>query len=170
MNREELINKGADAVRNTPLLFNAYKEFLIQDWGRIPSGCFGCQFNNHFRKWSDQVLNKNIIPMKISNTERTYVLVDKSINRYLNGKVYSNYSTDEDWLEYLEKKPESRSLFHILPAASLKSEAETDLEEDFKKKEPIDLPISQDVVAEKVEIKEVTIEPDKPKRGRKKQS
>lgn len=163
MERLELINKGADAVRNTPLLFNAYKQFLLEDWGELPQGCFGCQFNNHFSKWKNQVLNNNITPMENRNTNnnKTYVLKDKSTLKYLNGEVWSSNSSDEDWIKYLELKPKAKDIFYVLPSAIEKTSEDESNEEDFKKKE-LSESLTTDVVADEVE------EP-KARRGRKKQ-
>lgn len=168
MERKELINKGADAVRNTPHLFDAYKQFLLQDWGSLPQGCFGCQFSNHFNKWKNQVLTDNITKMEkpINNTNKTYVLKDKSINKYLYGEVYSNYSSDEHWIKYLELKPDAKNLFLVLPATVDRTETDQVIEDDFKKKEPSNSPTTSDVVVNEIkeEVKEA------PKRGRKKQN
>ncbi|WP_312303906.1 hypothetical protein [Chryseobacterium sp.] len=166
MERLELINKGADAVRNTPLLFNAYKQFLLEDWGELPQGCFGCQFNNHFSQWKNQVLNNNITPMenKPVNNNKTYVLKEKGTLKYLNGEVWSSNSSDEDWINYITLKPQAKELFYVLPSAIEKTEVDKVNEEDFKKKELSELPMTEDVVVNN----EVEIE--KPKRGRKKQS
>lgn len=148
MERQELINKGADAVRNTPHLFNAYKQFLIEDWGELPPGCFGCQFSSHFSKWKNQVLTNNIIPMEktTQNTNKTYVLKDKSVNKYLYGEVYSNYSPDEHWKRYLEIKPDGKDLFLVLPDGVERSESDLTTEEDYKKKELSNSPTTEDVV------------------------
>lgn len=165
MERLELINKGADAVRNTPLLFNAYKQFLLKDWGELPQGCFGCQFNNHFSQWKNQVLNNNITPMenKNVNNNKTYVLKDKSTLKYLNGDVWSNNSSDEDWIKYINLKPQAKDLFYVLPSAFEKTEVDNNIEEDFKKKE---LSESQttDVVVDDLKTEDI-----KSRRGRKKQ-
>ncbi|WP_144428861.1 hypothetical protein [Chryseobacterium sp. StRB126] len=166
MDRLELINKGADAVRNTPLLFNAYKQFLLEDWGQLPQGCFGCQFNNHFNQWKNQVLNKNIIPMekKTENSNKTYVLKDRGTLKYLYGDVWSNNSSDADWLRYMELKPEAKDLFYVLPQLADKTNEDLVIEKDYKKKELNDLPVTEDVVVNEVE------EAEKPKRGRKRQN
>lgn len=170
MERIELINKGADAVRNTPHLFNAYKQFLLEDWGGLPQGCFGCQFNNHFNQWKNQVLNNNIIPMenKTENINKTYVLKDRGTLKYLRGEVWSSNSSDNDWIKYLKLKPESKDLFYVLPQSSGKTENEINVEEDFKKKELNELPTTEDVVADDKKIVPEIEAVDKPKRGRKK--
>ena len=163
MDRIELINKGADAVRNTPLLFNAYKQFLLEDWGELPQGCFGCQFNNHFTQWKSQVLNNKITPMekKSENSNKTYVLKDRGTLKYLFGDVWSNNSSDVDWLRYLELKPEAKELFYVLPKSAEKTDNDIKVEDDYKKKELNESPMTEDVAAKEV----VGIE--KPKRGRK---
>lgn len=165
MERLELINKGADAVRNTPLLFNAYKQFLLEDWGGLPQGCFGCQFKNHFSQWKNQVLNNNIIPMENRNTSnnKTYVLKDKSTLKYLNGEVWSSNSSDEEWANYLIIKPQAKDLFYVLPSVLEKTEVDQNIEEDFKKKEPSESLMTDVVVGD---VKE---EETKSRRGRKKQ-
>lgn len=166
MDRIELINKGADAVRNTPLLFNAYKQFLIEDWGELPQGCFGCQFNNHFSQWKNQVLNNNIIPMenKTENSNKTYVLKDRGTLKYLYGDVWSSNSSDDDWLRYLGLKPDAKDLFYVLPMSLEKTTEDVIVEEDYKKKELNESPMTEDVVANEV------LEVEKPRRGRKKQN
>lgn len=192
MDRKELINKGAEAVRNTPHLFNIYKQFLIEDWGRLPQGCFQCQFNSYFNKWKNQILSNNIIKMeKQANINKTYVLKDKSANKYLYGEVYSNYSPDEHWIKYLDLKPEGKNLFLVLPEGVSRTDEDQATEEEFKKKELSDLQEQEDVVADsenaELEISEEgnseevvsentedlqeqeDVVEDKPKRGRKKQ-
>ncbi|MEJ5105495.1 hypothetical protein [Chryseobacterium sp. MYb328] len=166
MDRIELINKGADAVRNTPLLFNAYKQFLLEDWGQLPQGCFGCQFNNHFNLWKNQVLNNNIIPMenKIENSNKTYVLKDRGTLKYLYGDVWSSNSSDADWLRYLELKPDAKDLFYVLPQVAEKTTEDLIIEEDYKKKEPNVLQTTEDAAVNEVE------EVEKPRRGRKRQN
>ncbi len=166
MERLELINKGADAVRNTPLLFNAYKQFLLEDWGELPQGCFGCQFNNHFSQWKNQVLNNNITPMesKTVNNNKTYILKEKGTLKYLNGEVWSSNSSDEDWINYLALKPQAKELFYVLPSAIEKTEIDKVNEEDFKKKELSESPMTEDAVVNN------DVEVEKPKRGRKKQN
>jgi hypothetical protein len=55
MTRQELIKKGSSEVRNNATAISFFKKYLIEDWGKIPDGCFGCQFNNTFQKWKEYV-------------------------------------------------------------------------------------------------------------------
>lgn len=147
MDRKELINKGAAAVRNTPHLFNAYKQFLLEDWGKLPEGCFGCKFNSYFNKWKNQVLSNNIIKMEEQiNANKTYVLKDKSTNKYLYGEVYSNYSPDGHWIKYLKLIPEGKELFMVLPEGISRTDEDQATEEEFKKKELNEEPETGDAV------------------------
>ncbi len=55
MTRQELIKKGSSEVRNNATAFSFFKSFLIEDWGAIPDGCFGCQFSTYFQSWKEYV-------------------------------------------------------------------------------------------------------------------
>lgn len=103
--------------------------------------------------------------MENSNTSnnKTYVLKDKSTLKYLNGEVWSSNSSDQEWANYLIIKPQAKELFYVLPSVMEKTEVDQNIEEDFKKKEPSELPMTDAVVDE---VKE---EETKSRRGRKKQ-
>jgi hypothetical protein len=55
MTRQELIKKGSSEVRHNATAFSLFKEFIIIDFGKLPDGCFGCQFNNTFQSWKEYV-------------------------------------------------------------------------------------------------------------------
>jgi hypothetical protein len=122
MTREELINKGSSSVRNNATLFVLFKEFLIEDWGGIPEGCFGCQFSTTFDRWKRQVLagttnETKEINLKNKDTDmNTYILKDKHFKTYFKGEVLSANSSDAEWKEFLEKSEENKARFLVLPS------------------------------------------------------
>jgi hypothetical protein len=119
MTREELINKGSSGVRNNATLFALFKEFLIEDWGGIPEGCFGCQFSTTFERWQRQVLSgttKETILQKKDTDMNTYILKDKHFKTYFKGEVLSANSSDAEWKEFLEKSEENKARFLVLPS------------------------------------------------------
>lgn len=150
MTREQLIQKGSQKVRTETNLFELFRQFIIEDWGNIPGDCFGCQFNTYFNQWSSQVLNKNITKMenKQANSKH-YILKDKSTHRYLFGKVYSNHSSDADWVEYLTHNPSGASMFNVYPLGYEINKTQTEEELDYKKKVENKSTTSQDVVVNK---------------------
>jgi hypothetical protein len=121
MTRQELIKKGSSEVRNNATAFSFFKSFLIEDWGAIPDGCFGCQFSTFFERWKKQVLNgttnqtKEVLTIKLKNMN-TYILKDKNFKTYFMGEVLSINSSDAEWVAFLKKHQDKKSLFTVLPS------------------------------------------------------
>ena len=65
MTKKELANKKSSEVRNNATLFSLFKDFLLEDWGKIPSGCFGCEFNKHYERWAKPYRENKIIIQQI---------------------------------------------------------------------------------------------------------
>jgi hypothetical protein len=122
MTREELIKKGSSYVRNNATAFSFLKSFIIEDWGAIPDGCFGCQFSTYFNRWKKQVLNgttnetKEKILIHKKNNMNTYILKDKNFKTYFMGEVLSVNSSDAEWVGFLKKHEDKKSLFTVLPS------------------------------------------------------
>jgi hypothetical protein len=122
MTRQELIKKGSSEVRNNATAFSFFKSFLIEDWGAIPDGCFGCQFSTYFQRWKKQVLNgttnqtKEKILINKSTNMSTYILKDKNFKTYFMGEVLSINSSDAEWVAFLKKHEDKKSLFMVLPS------------------------------------------------------
>jgi hypothetical protein len=122
MTREQLINKGSSEVRNNAALFDYFKNYLIEDWGALPDGCFGCQFSTTFDRWKRQVLQgttgetKAITLLNKEANMNTYILKDKHFKTYFKGEVLSANSSDAEWREFLEKSEENKSKFLVLPS------------------------------------------------------
>jgi hypothetical protein len=141
MTRQELIKKGSSEVRNNATAFSFFKAFLIEDWGAIPDGCFGCQFSTFFERWKRQVLNgttnevkeKILINKKINMN--TYILKDKNFKTYFMGEVLSINSSDAEWVVYLKKHEDKKSLFTVLPS---EISTETEKKEEGKVIEAIE--------------------------------
>jgi hypothetical protein len=122
MTRQELIKKGSSVVRNDATAFSFFKSFLIEDWGAIPDGCFGCQFSTFFERWKKQVLKGTTIETKekiLTNKKinmNTYILKDKNFRTYFMGEVLSVNSSDAEWVAFLKKHEDKKSLFQVLPS------------------------------------------------------
>jgi hypothetical protein len=142
MTRQELIKKGSSEVRNNATAFSFFKSFLIEDWGAIPDGCFGCQFSTFFERWKKQVLNgttnqtKEVLTIKLKNMN-TYILKDKNFKTYFMGEVLSINSSDAEWVAFLKKHQDKKSLFTVLPSefsTPKEKEAEAVVVEAIEKK------------------------------------
>jgi hypothetical protein len=122
MTREQLIKKGSSVVRNDATAFSFFKSFLIEDWGAIPDGCFGCQFSTYFDRWKKQVLNgttnqtKEKILINKSTNMNSYTLKDKNFKTYFMGEVLSVNSSDAEWVTFLKKHENQKSKFLVLPS------------------------------------------------------
>ena len=122
MTREQLIKKKSSEVRNNATLFNYFKNYLIEDWGALPHGCFGCQFSTTFDAWKRQVLEgttsktKAITLLNKETNMNTYILKDKNFKTYFKGEVLSANSSDAEWKDFLEKSDENKSKFLVLPS------------------------------------------------------
>lgn len=174
----ELANMDANKVRKSPALFASFKKYVTEDAhllysnGKLPQGCFGCQFNSLFQKWKNAVTtvrsNFNTqTTKKMANSKKTYQLENNAARFYFKGGVLSNSSTDEEWLEWInypvdQKKIDFRKKqFKVLPKSSdvntTSKEVESKKETDSNVEPAID---PQNEV-------EVVKEPKKTTRGRK---
>lgn len=109
ISRIELAKMDANKVRRNPALFANFKTYVTEDAkylypaGRLPSGCFGCQFQSLFQKWKSYILypvtektNK-----KMAKSNSTYELKDKHTKVYFEGKILSSNSSSEDWNRWI---------------------------------------------------------------------
>ena len=133
MTKFELANKKSSEVRNNATLFDLFKTYLLEDFGKIPSGCFGCEFNTHFNRWSKPykagVVHERILT--INTNKMTYILKDENYKTYHKGEVFSVNSSDAQWADFIsanESQMEQRkALFTVLP-----SEVSTDAEKEVE--------------------------------------
>jgi hypothetical protein len=123
MTKLQLANKKSSEVRNNTTLFSLFKSFIIEDFGAIPSGCFGCEFNKHFERWAKQYRQQAVVlnKIKINTNKMSYRLKDEGYKTYHKGEVLSVNSSDEQWADFIlsnEVQSEQRkSLFLVLPSA-----------------------------------------------------
>lgn len=156
MTRLELTKIDANRVRKDKTLFAQYRKYLDEDVkymyasGKLPQGCFGCQFKTIFSKWKKYVLlesginnNKDMAVYNAKNVEaktvaksageskKAFELKSPSKKLYFKGKVLSKSSSDADWADFInypedEKARESRkALFKVLPQGVETSASET---------------------------------------------
>lgn len=129
VSRIELAKMDANKVRRNAALFATFKEYVTEDAkylypnGKLPQGCFGCQFQSFFAKWKSFVLfgdNKKTKTL-MAKSNKGYELVDKDYKVYFEGGILSKDSPAEDWLRWLEypvekeKLEKRKSVFSQLP-------------------------------------------------------
>src|SRR5699024_3684691 len=135
MTRKELVKLGSNKVRKNSKLTAKYVNYLREDAayiyksGRIPEGCFGCQFSSHFAKWSryvnsldQEMANKKEVTMankkEVTDTS-TYKLKDPNTKIFFKESVLKNGSDDNlciDFIKHKKDKEKSRKeLFEVLP-------------------------------------------------------
>ena len=128
MTKELLAQCESSAVRHNAALFDAFQKYLIEDWGQIPQGCFGCDFQKHFTAWAKPYLTKTKVELKKQeNMTKGYVLVDQDFKTFFKGEVLSRHSSDKEWAAFIndnkDKIEARKKLFRVLP-----SEVSTDSE------------------------------------------
>lgn len=125
MTREELANKSADEVRRDAVLFGLFKRYILEDAhlifssGKLPGGCFGCQFRAHYRRWQELYKSQpNITPMAKDN--KTYKLIDPTYRVYFRSGILDKDSPAEAWREWINHPKDSdkvkarKALFSVL--------------------------------------------------------
>ena len=136
MTREQLAKIDASKVRKDGKLSAEFKRFVVEDApllyssGKIPPGCFGCQFKSIFNKWSSMILGSKTEltetkqPKGVKKMDKkTYKLANQATKFYFRGKVLSKESGDAAWIEWIQypkdkKKVEARkNNFEVLPEA-----------------------------------------------------
>lgn len=142
LSKIELASKRSSDVRHNELLFDLFKKYLLEDWGNIPAGCFGCDFNKHFQKWSDPYLTKKKVELKKrENMAKDYILKDENYKTFYKGEVLSKNSSSEEWAEFInenEAQVEKRkSLFKQLPS-SISTDSEKTVENELIEKEELE--------------------------------
>ena len=135
MTRKELVKLGSSKVRKNSKLTAKYVNYLKEDAayiyksGRIPEGCFGCQFSSHFAKWSRYVnsLDQDMASKKevtMANKKEvtgtsTYKLKDPNTKIFFKGSVLKNGSDDSLWIDFIKHKKDReksrKELFEVLP-------------------------------------------------------
>src|SRR5699024_10294671 len=143
MTRKELVKLGSNKVRKNSKLTAKYVNYLKEDAayiyksGRIPEGCFGCQFSSHFAKWSryvnsldQEMANKKEVTMankkevtmankkEVTGTS-TYKLKDPNTKIFFKGSVLKNGSDDNLWIDFIKHKKDReksrKEMFEVLP-------------------------------------------------------
>src|SRR5690625_1178051 len=135
MTRKELVKLGSSKVRKDSKLTAKYVNYLKEDAayiyksGRIPEGCFGCQFSSHFAKWSryvnsldQEMANKKEVTMankkEVTGTS-TYKLKDPNTKIFFKGSVLKNGSDDNLWIDFIKHKKDReksrKEMFEVLP-------------------------------------------------------
>lgn len=142
LSKIELASKRSSDVRHNELLFDLFKKYLLEDWGNIPAGCFGCDFNKHFQKWSGPYLTKKKVELKKrENMAKDYILKDENYKTFYKGEVLSKNSSSEEWAEFInenEAQVEKRkSLFKQLPS-SISTDSEKTVENELIEKEELE--------------------------------
>ena len=142
LSKIELASKRSSDVRHNELLFDLFKKYILEDWGNIPAGCFGCDFNKHFQKWSDPYLTKKKVELKKrENMAKDYILKDENYKTFYKGEVLSKNSSSEEWAEFInenEAQVEKRkSLFKQLPS-SISTDSEKTVENELIEKEELE--------------------------------
>lgn len=182
MERKKLAKKSSSSVRKDNALFSLFRKYLEEDAahvfpnGKMPSGCFGCQFNNTFRKWSTYIITgkpQNSKPML--QTDKTYKLRKSGFIAYFKGEFLSKKSTDEQWQAWInyprsqnevkKRKAEFTVLPQVVEAKTTKAE-KVEIAEEVKKNKPKSksVEVANIKVSDPVEVKET--EEEKPKRKR----
>lgn len=142
LSKIELASKRSSDVRHNELLFDLFKKYILEDWGHIPSGCFGCDFNKHFQKWSEPYLTKKKVELKKrENMAKDYILKDENYKTFYKGEVLSKNSSSKEWAEFIlenETQVEKRkALFKQLPS-SISTESEKVVENELIEKEELE--------------------------------
>lgn len=130
MTKEALAKLDPSMIRKDNALFSLFKKYVTEDAGliypsgKLPSGCFGCQFNSLFRKWSllykEDLQLKNAIEMKT----QTYKLKEQSTAFYFGGKILNRKSSDAEWLQWINyptdpaKVKQRQEIFEVIPGLS----------------------------------------------------
>lgn len=134
MTREELASQSSSRVRKDNALFSLFKKYITEDaalifsGGKLPNGCFGCQFNQHFRVWSSFILKDKVqVSTKVNTTimdysKKTYELENPTYRVFFDGNVLSSSSSDGQWMEWInyaegDLKKERKEKFKTLPEA-----------------------------------------------------
>lgn len=149
MTKEALAKMDSSVVRKDNALFSLFKKYVTEDAGliyksgKLPSGCFGCQFNSIFRRWSllyrEELNLKNAIEMKT----QTYKLKDQATSFYFGGKILNKNSSDAEWLQWInhpkdaDKVKQRKDVFAVLPGeAKPKTKAKPKVKEEPKIEKP----------------------------------
>lgn len=106
MTKQELANRQSGDVRHNAVLFDLFQKYLLEDWGQIPPGCFGCDFQKHFTAWAKPYKEQTHVEQKkleIMNTG--YVLVDSEFKTYFKGEVLSKRSSAAQWAKFINDDP-----------------------------------------------------------------
>ncbi len=64
MTKQELANKKSSEVRNNATLFSLFKTYMVEDWGKIPNGCFGSS-----AEWAEFILSNKSEERKLLFTK-----------------------------------------------------------------------------------------------------
>lgn len=149
----ELANKVSGEVRQNATLFALFQKYLIEDWGYVPSGCFGCDFLMHFTKWANPYKENLRIENNIKKIQMAdYILKNEDYKDYFNGEVISKNSSSEEWITYINANPNQiekrKALFIKLPSeisTPEEKEIENKVIEEIEEEKKNDLTPTADV-------------------------
>lgn len=159
MTREQLAKIEAKKVRSDANLFALFKKYVTEDAGlmyssgKLPQGCFGCQFNSLFNKWRNLFLTPQKTTKMSNSGKKTYELANKATKIYFKGQVLSNNSSDEAWKEWInypadvKKVEERKAYFNKLPQepkSEVKEEAKKPKRQPKKKEETVSNTVEND--------------------------
>lgn len=136
MTKKELAKLDSQRVRRDAALFSLFKKYanedagLLYSTGKLPGGCFGCQFNSMFNRWRKLYTNSpDHSPANYTTMSKTktYKLKNEATKYYFGGKVLSNKSTDGEWLRWINKPEDKeevkrrKDIFETLPGKAKES-------------------------------------------------
>lgn len=125
MKREDLARLDPREIRKDAKKFSLFKQYVTEDAsfvfpsGKLPQGCFGCQFLSNFSKWKNYVLKPKTKQGMSKN--KSYKLQNDKFIVYFKGRVLDKNSTDEDWEDWInypntpEKIQDRKRYFNKLP-------------------------------------------------------
>jgi len=128
MTSQELVNKAASDVRNSPELMALYITIFTETFGRAPD-CAGCTFKNDFSKLKNAVLTGTKKQETMLDTSITFKLkkgLRDKILSYKKGqqtfRTYAKKATDDFMLLFLTEGTEEQlakrlEIFEVLPEA-----------------------------------------------------
>jgi len=161
MTKEELAIKQGSEVRHNQVLFDLFQQFILEDWGSIPAGCFGCDFNKHFTNWAKPYKEgKRVETNKTRIMNADYILKDQDYKTFYKGEVLSKNSSSEEWAKFITENKDftdmRKKLFKRLPS-TVSTDEEKAIENEIlgiledEKKEDLTPLVDAKLEAEKAE-------------------
>ena len=168
MTKEELAIKQGSEVRHNQVLFDLFQQFILEDWGSIPAGCFGCDFNKHFTNWAKPYKEgKRVETNKTRIMNADYILKDQDYKTFYKGEVLSKNSSSEEWAKFITENKDftdmRKKLFKRLPS-TVSTDEEKAIENEIlgiledEKKEDLTPLVDAKLEAEKAEAEKAEAE------------